>query len=110
MVLVIGVEGLALLILAGATVAFDRGAEFVTPVVALICGGTAMAFYSHRRRVLRRFIRADLGTHCSRCDYDLRGAPPPRPGEVARCPECGQTIRLIDLRAEILADGESPEA
>jgi len=70
----------------------DAGRVACYWAVGLICAGAAFYFYAHRRRVLRQFVRADLGTHCPQCDYDLRGTPEPPPPEEARCPECGWII------------------
>jgi hypothetical protein len=63
--------------------------------VALISGlgGIGIGqFFACRRAILRRYVRAELGTHCSRCDYDLRGTPDPPAPMVGRCPECGKAI------------------
>ena len=61
-----------------------------TLVVALCCGVAVAAlpvlFARYQRPLLRRAVRAELGTHCAACDYDLRGLA------SARCPECGGAI------------------
>ena len=44
------------------------------------------------QEALHRFVRAELGTHCPMCDYDLRGTSDAIPLAIARCPECGKPI------------------
>ena len=40
----------------------------------------------------RRCARIELGTHCSKCDYDLRGTSDPSGPRLTRCPECGLPV------------------
>jgi len=84
-----------------------RGVMFgVLPAIVM------SAYFRLRRMSLRRCVRAELGTHCGGCDYDLRGTPDlPRPG-VARCPECGKAIprnvhRGVVVGARLREDGEA---
>jgi hypothetical protein len=44
------------------------------------------------RPTLRRCIRAEVGTYCIDCGYDLRGTPNFPPPAVTRCPECGRIV------------------
>jgi hypothetical protein len=73
---------------------------FRSPAVIILVqlGVTASAvvlgrlFDAIRVRTIRRIARAELGTNCADCDYDLRATPDLRPPAIARCPECGRPI------------------
>ena len=58
---------------------------------------------------LRRCVRAELGTHCPDCDYDLRATPDLPPPAQARCPECGKPIPRNVHRPTIPAAGTGRE-
>ena len=83
-----------------------------TAFILLGLGGVMWLYSWMRRASLRRCVRAELGTHCGACDYDLRGTPDlPRPA-VARCPECGKAIprnvhRGVVVGARLREDGEA---
>jgi hypothetical protein len=49
-------------------------------------------FHWRLDRVLPACVRAALGTHCRRCDYDLRATPDAAGGRLDRCPECGLVV------------------
>jgi hypothetical protein len=55
---------------------------------------------------LRRLVRAELGTHCRRCGYDLRGTPDLPPPAVTRCPECGRVVPR-DVHRVVLGRGRA---
>lgn len=101
------VVAVALLSVIEGTQLFGRDSWFswVRPAISGVSGGLAVALYfGITHRALRRFIRAELGTHCRGCDYDLRGTPDAVPPAVARCPECGRPIPR-NVHRQTIGDG-----
>jgi len=94
----------------------DGWFEWIKALIFGISGSLAVGlFFRITNRALRRFIRAELGTHCWQCDYDLCGTPDAIPPAIARCPECGRVIPRNVHRKTIVQGaaggrGEEPEA
>lgn len=77
-------------------------------LLGALAGLSIRLFYRMTRRPLRRCVRAELGTHCPACDYDLRGTPDAIPPAIARCPECGKAIPRNVHRQTVA--GSAPDA
>jgi hypothetical protein len=87
----------------------NRAFPLIIPLVMGVLGSLSVAlFFRITDRAMRRFIRAELGTHYWQCDYDLRGTLDAVPPAVARCPECGRIIPRNVHRKTI--GGEKTEA
>jgi hypothetical protein len=78
--------------------------------IPVLLAGTLIGGYTLEaitRPTLLRCVRAELGTHCAGCDYDLRATPDLPPPAVTRCPECGRKIPRNVHRRTISAPDSS---